>query len=202
MHVIGEILLSNNVSTSAIAGIAFAVAAVTFLGLALLIIMSMFGEPFGMLNDICIGLAALLSIALAWALYPLHHAHSPQLALPALILVILGAAIGVTGSVLSISGTTGFVLAGLYMAAGNALIGLWVLGLNQGSPWPHGLVLLGLISGAVMALGLATIPGIFMRTDSFGSSSWLTWVGQMGFFGYAVLYPIWCLRLWHVLRAP
>jgi hypothetical protein len=194
-------VLSTNTLNPTVAWLALAVAVVTLLGLALLIIMAIFGEPFGMLNDICIALAALLSIALAWALFPVYHARNPQLALPLLILVIVGAIIVVVGSVLSVSGKTGFILAGLYMAAGNALIGLWVLSLNQGSPWPHGLVVLGLISGAVMALGLATVPGIFMRTDSFSGSSWLTWVGQMGFFGYAVLYPIWSLRLWHLLRA-
>jgi len=182
--------------------LAFAVAAITLLGLALLILMYMFSSgSLGMLNDICISIAALLTVALAWTLYPLHQARSPQLALPVFILVIVGAVIVVVGSVLSISGTTGFILAGLYMMAGNALLGLWLLSLNQGSPWPHGLVVLGLITGAVMTLGLAAVPGIFTGTDSFESSSWLTWVGQMGFFGWAILYPIWCLRLWHVLRA-
>lgn len=195
-------MFSSNSSTSTIAWLAFAVAAITLLGLALLILMYMFSSgSLGMLNDICISIAALLSVALAWTLYPLHQARSPQLALPVFILVIVGAVIVVVGSVLSISGTTGFILAGLYMMAGNALLGLWLLSLNQGSPWPHGLVVLGLITGAVMTLGLAAVPGIFTGTDSFESSSWLTWVGQMGFFGWAILYPIWCLRLWHVLRA-
>lgn len=195
-------MFSSNSSTSTIAWLAFAVAAITLLGLALLILMYMFSSgSLGMLNDICISIAALLTVALAWTLYPLHQARSPQLALPVFILVIVGAVIVVVGSVLSISGTTGFILAGLYMMAGNALLGLWLLSLNQGSPWPHGLVVLGLITGAVMTLGLAAVPGIFTGTDSFESSSWLTWVGQMGFFGWAILYPIWCLRLWHVLRA-
>lgn len=195
-------MFSSNSSTSTIAWLAFAVAAITLLGLALLILMYMFSSgSLGMLNDTCISIAALLSVALAWTLYPLHQARSPQLALPVFILVIVGAVIVVVGSVLSISGTTGFILAGLYMMAGNALLGLWLLSLNQGSPWPHGLVVLGLITGAVMTLGLAAVPGIFTGTDSFESSSWLTWVGQMGFFGWAILYPIWCLRLWHVLRA-
>ncbi|MFH1183809.1 MAG: hypothetical protein V1755_02070 [Chloroflexota bacterium] len=193
-------MLSSNASPSTTAWLALGAAAVTLLGLALLIIMAVFGEPFGMLNDICIGIAAVLSAALAFVLYPVHYARSPQFAIAGLILTIAGAVIVVAGSVLSISGTTGFILAGLYMMVGNALIGLWLLGLNYGSPWPHGLVTFGLITGAVMALGLAAIPGIFMGTDSFETSSWLTWVGQMGFFGWAILYPIWCLRLWHTLR--
>lgn len=194
-------MLSSNASTSSIAWLALAVAVVTLLGLALLIIMFMFGEPFGTLNDICNGTAGLLSAALALALYPEHHARNPQLALAALIVVIIGAVTVVVGSVLIMSGTTGFFLAGMYTMTGYALIGLWLLALNNGSPWPHGLAAFGLIAGGVMALGLAALPSIFMGIDSFGAATWHTWLGQVGFLGWAVLYPIWCLRLWHLLRA-
>ena len=195
-------MLPGNASNPTIAGLALAVAVVTLLGLVLLIIMFAFSSgPFGILNDISIAIAALLSGALAWSLYPLHRASQPQLALPLLILVIVGAVIVVAGSVLSVSGTTGFILAGLYMMLGNALIGIWLLSLNQGSAWPHSLVVFGLITGGVMALGLATIPGILAGTDSFARSSWITWVGQMGFFGWSVLYPIWCLRIWQLLHS-
>lgn len=195
-------MLPSDASNPTTAGLALAVAAVTLLGLVLLIIMFAFSSgPVGMLNDVCIAAAALLSVALAWSLYPVHRASQPQLALPLLILVIVGAVIVVAGSVLSISGTTGFILAGLYMMLGNALIGIWLVSLNQGSAWPRSLVVFGLITGGVMALGLATIPGILTATDSFESSSWVTWVGQMGFFGWSVLYPIWCLRIWQLLRS-
>lgn len=195
-------MLSSNPSTSTAAGLAFAVAAVTLLGLVLLVLMYVLSSAtFGILNDIVIGIAALLSVALARALHSQHLARSTQLATPALILTILGAVIVIVGSALSISGKTGFILAGLFMMVGNALIGLWLLSLNQGAPWGHGLAVFGLVTGAVMALGLAAIPGILTRTDSFEASSWLTWVGQMGFFGWSILYPIWCLRLWNTLRA-
>lgn len=198
----GEIVLSSNASSSTSAGLALAVAVVTLVGLVLLILMSILSNGFlGMLNDIAIVIAAFLSVALAWSLHSQLLARSPQLALPALALAIVGAIIVTVGSVLSISGRTGFILAGLYMMLGNALIGLWLLSLNQGASWPHGLAIFGLISGAVMVLGLATIPGIVAGTDSFKDSSWLTWVGQMSFFGWAVLYPIWALRLWNTLRA-
>jgi hypothetical protein len=194
-------MISSNTSNPVVAGLALAVAIVTLLGLVLLILMfSLSNGTLGMLNDVSIAIAALLSVALAWSLHPVHRASHPQLALPLLILVIVGAVIVVAGSILSISGTTGFILAGLYMMLGNALIGIWLLSLNQASPWPHNLVVFGLITGGVMALGLATIPGILTATDSFGDSSWLTWVGQMSFFGWAVLYPIWCLRLRSLLR--
>ena len=198
---LGDIVLSSNASSSSTAWLALAVAAATVLGLILLILMYVLGSGLlGMLNDVVIGISALLSVALAWSLHAQHLARSPQLATPALILTILGAVIVIAGSVLSISGKTGFILAGLYMMVGYALIGLWLLSLNQGDPWPRGLVVFGLITGAVMALGMAAIPGILAGTDSFEASSWLTWIGQMGFFGWAVLYPIWALRLWNTLR--
>lgn len=195
-------MLSSNASNSSIAALVLSVAVVTVLGLALLILMYAWGSArLGMLNDICIALAAWLSAILAWSLHSQHAARNPQLATPALILTIIGAVIVTIGSALSISGRTGFILAGLYMAVGNALIGLWLISLYQVTPGPHALAVFGIIAGAVMALGLAAIPGIFAGTDSFKDSSWLTWVGQMGFFGYAVLYPIWAFHLWNVLRA-
>lgn len=194
-------MLPSNASNSTIASLALAVAVVTLLGLVLLILMYVLSSGLlGTLNDVSILVAAWLSVALAWSLHSQLAARSPQLAVLALILAVVGAVVATYGSVLVISGRTGFLLAGLYMMVGNALIGIWLISLNRGAAWPQGLVVLGLITGAVMALGLAAIPGIFARTDSFADSSWLTWVGQMGFVGWAILYPIWCLRLWSFLR--
>ena len=195
-------MLSSHASNSTIAGLALAIGVVTLLGLVLLILMYAFSSgPLGLLNDICNGLEGLLSVALAAALLAQHQARSPHLAVPALSLVILGAALVVAGSVLVMSGATGFFLAGMYSMTGFALIGVWLLATSCRAPWPPSLVTLGLISGAVMALGFAAIPSIFLRIDSFGSAAWHTWLGQAGFLGWAVLYPIWCLRLWSLLRA-
>lgn len=194
-------MLSSNASNSTIASLALAVAVVTLLGLVLLILMYVLSSgPLGTLNDVSILIAAWLSVALAWSLHSQLAARNPLLASLALVLTVVGAVIATYGSVLIITGRTGFVLAGLYMMVGNALIGIWLISLNRGASWPQGLVVLGLIAGSVMVLGLAAIPGIIARTDSFAESSWLTWVGQMGFFGWAILYPIWCLRLWALLR--
>ncbi|HEY5983626.1 MAG TPA: hypothetical protein VIU38_09150 [Anaerolineales bacterium] len=194
-------MLSSNATSSNISWLAFAVGAVTLLGLALLILMYVLKSgPLGMLNDICNGLGAALSVALAAALFSQHQARSPQLAVPTLILVVVGAIIAIAGSVLVISGATGFFLAGMYTMLGYALIGIWVLSLNHSAPWPASLTVLGLVAGGAMVLGLATIPSIFMRIDSFQAAAWHTWLGQVGFLGWAILYPIWCLRLWQVLR--
>jgi len=170
------------------------------LGLIFIILFFTVGQPFGTLNDICIGLTAILGGVLAWMLYPGHHAHSPLLSLVALIIALAGALIVVVGSVLVISGTTGWFLAGLYMAAGNALIGLWLLGLNysaqRGNFWPHSLVILGLITGVIMIIGLVVVPGIFKGIDSQAAASWvINYVGQASGVGWLMLYPIWCILL-------
>lgn len=198
----GVIVLSGNASNSIIGWLAFAVATVTLLGLAFLILMYLLSSgPLGTLNDICNGLGALLSLVLAVALFAQQHARNPWLAVLTMILAVVGAAIAVQGSRLIITGSTGFFLAGMYTMTGYALIGLWLVAANYRSPWPQGIVTFGLIAGIVMALGCAAIPSIFLRIDSFEAATWHTWLGQVGFIGWAILYPIWCLRLWSVLRA-
>jgi hypothetical protein len=195
-------MLSSNASSTTIGGLALAVAVVTLLGLVLLILMYAFSSgPLGLMNDVCNAVEGLLSIALAIGLLAQHQARSPHLAVPALIAVIVGGAFAVAGSVLVMSNATGFFLAGMYSMTGFALIGVWLLATNFRAPWPQGMATFGLVAGAVMLLGLAAIPSILLRIDSFDSAAWHTWLGQVGFLGWAILYPVWCLRLWSLLRA-
>lgn len=168
------------------------------LGLAFIILFFTIGQPFGTLNDIFIGLTAVLSAVFALMLYPGHHAQSPLLSQIALALALLGALVVAAGSTLAISGVTGWFLSGLYMAAGNAMIGLWLLGLSysalQANPGSHSLVLFGLISGVILALGLVAIPGIFRGIDSkeyaITAVNVIWWTSALG---WLVLYPIWCV---------
>ena len=168
------------------------------LGLVFIVLFFTAGQPFGTLNDIFIGLTAILSAGLALLHYPGHHAQSPLLSLVALALALVGALVVVIGSVLAITGVKGWFLSGLYMAAGNGLIGLWLLGLNysalQSSPWPHGLVIFGLISGAILLLGLVTIPGIFRGLDIkeyvITPVNAIWWTSALG---WLALFPIWCV---------
>jgi len=195
-------LLASGTPNSTIATLALTIATVTLAGLVLLILMfALKSGPLGTLNDICNGLAALLSVALALTLHSRFAHLNPPLASAALAAVLLGALLAVIGSVLVMSGRTGFFLAGMFTMTGYALIGLWLFALMRGGVLPQPLMSFGVITGAVMLLGLAAVPSIFMRIDSFETAAWHTWLGQAGFVGWAILYPIWCLRLWSLLRA-
>jgi hypothetical protein len=176
---------------------------VALAGLVFIILFFTVGQPFGTLNDVCIGIAAITSGVLAWMLYPTHHASSPHLSLLALILALAGALVVAAGSALVISGVTGWFLAGLTMTAGNALIGLWLLALNdsarQSNPWPGGLVVFGLVTGAIMAVGLLAVPGIVRGIDVQDSAPWFVNAGFAGALGWLILYPTWCIWLGRTL---
>ena len=184
--------------------IAIATGIVGLLGLIFIILFFTVGQPFGTLNDICIGLMAILSVVFVWMIYPWHRAQSPLLSQVALVIAILGALLVMIGSVLAISGIKGWFLSGLYMAAGYAMIGLWLLALNYSAlrvnPFPQRLVIFGLISGVIMALGLVTIPGIFRGIDTQEYENtifnYIWWVSSLG---YLALYPIWCILLGRTL---
>ncbi len=197
-------MFTNNFSSVTIGWVAIATGIAGLLGLAFIILFFTVGQPFGTLNDICIGLTAILSVVLVWMLYPSHHAQSPLLSQVALVIAMFGAILVMVGSVLAISGVKGWFLSGLYMAAGNAMIGLWLLGLSysalRDNSLPHSLVIFGLISGVILALGLVTIPGIFRGIDTqeyeLTIFNYIWWASSLG---YLALYPTWCILLGRIL---
>jgi hypothetical protein len=191
-------MITNTFSSITIGQVALATGIAGLLGLVFIILFFTVGQPFGTLNDICIGLMAILSGVLVWLVYPWHHTQSPLLSNIALVIAMLGALLVLVGMVLSISGVRGWFLSGLYMAAGFGMVGLWLLALNysalQANLYPQSLEILGLISGVMLALGLVTIPGIFRGIDTqeykltIFNSIW--WASSLG---YLALYPIWCI---------
>lgn len=197
-------MMSSASSTPLTGWVAIGTGIAGLLALAFIILFSTVGQPFGTLNDVCIGLAAILSGVLAWLLYPQHHGQSPLLSQLALAVALIGALVVAVGSVLVIFGVTGWYLAGLYMAAGNALIGLWLLGLNSsarhGSFWSNGLAISGMVIGVILILGLAAVPGILRGLDAWETAPWyVNYVGFAGALGWLVLYPIWCLWLGRII---
>ena len=197
-------MFTNNFSSITIGWVAIATGIVGLLGLAFIILFFTVGQPFGTLNDYCIGLTAILSVVLVWMLYPKHHGQSPLLSQVTFIIAMFGAILVLIGTVLAISGVKGWFLSGLYMAAGNAMIGLWLLGLNysalRDNSFPQSLAIFGLISGVILALGLVTIPGIFRGIDSqeyeLTTFNYIWWASSLG---YLALYPTWSIFLGRIL---
>src|SRR5512139_1480119 len=151
-------MMTSNFPALTIGWVAIATGVAGLLALVFIILLFTVGQPFGTLNDICVGLTTTLSAVLAWTFYPQYHAQSPLFGLVTLVVALTGALVVTVGSVLVIFGITGWYLAGLYMAVGNALIGLWLLGLNysaqHGNLWSNGLAISGMVIGAIMMLGL------------------------------------------------
>jgi hypothetical protein len=162
------------------------------------------GRPFGTLNDGCVALGGLLSGLLVWRFHPLYRSHAPRASQFALASGLIGAALAPLGSCLVIFDITGWFLAGLVTTFGYALIGLWLLGLNNAAlrwlAFPRGLAQFGRIAGAMMALGILAGPGILARTDAMESAPWFVLVALfVGGLGWNILYTIWCLWLGRLL---
>lgn len=158
--------------------------------ISLVIFFAIAGGPFGAINDTGNGILAALSAALAWTL----RSRVPALALAA---ALLGAGIAIVGSWLAQSGLVGFFFAGLVSSVGFACIGLWLVMLNRPADfkagWPRGLAGLGIAAGLVMAVGLATLPGIAMGLDDMATAPAWIWLGYLGWFGIYLLYPAWAI---------
>lgn len=196
-------MTAGSFSSTTIGWTATITGAASILALILLILFYTVGQPFGTLNDIFNGIAGIMSGILAWMLYAEYHSRSPFLSQLALIFAWVGAVVVVIGSVLVIFQITGWVLAGLYTGAGNALIGLWLVGfsysMQRSISLPHNLVIFGLVVGALMAVGLIVIPGIFAGIDTLESTPWYLKVAYASALGTIILYPIWTIWLGRIL---
>ncbi len=189
-------MFTDTISSVSIGWVAIATGIAGLLGFIFIVLFFTVGQPFGTLNDIFIGLTAIMSLVLMWMSYRGHHTQSPLLSQVALVIASLGVILVVVGSVLSIAGITGWYRSGLFMVAGNALIGLWLVTLSysamQNTSFPHGLAIFGLVSGVILTLGLVAIPGILRGTDTkeylITTVNLIWWTASLG---YLILYPVW-----------
>lgn len=151
--------------------------------------------PFGTLSDLGNATTGILSACLAWRLRREVGGRTGDLAVGA---AVAGAAISTAGSALVVSGTTGFFLAGLVSSVGFAAIGAWLIVLNRSAiaaTWPSRLPVLGVVAGALMAVGVVMLPGIVLRLDDIETAPGWVWIGQLGWLGTFVVYPIWAIWL-------
>jgi hypothetical protein len=152
--------------------------------------------PFGTLNDLGNAGTGVLSAVLAWRLRRYIPDGARRLAVGA---ATAGAAITVLGSGLVLSRTTGFFFAGLVSSVGFAAIGTWLVVLNRSmddaAGLPRRLRSLGIAAGALMALGIASAPGIPLGLDDMGTAPAWVWIGFIGWFGTFVAYPAWAIWL-------
>jgi hypothetical protein len=150
--------------------------------------------PFGTINDVGNATIGVLSAALAWRLRRYVPGRGGDLAIA---VATAASAITVVGSGLVISGTTGFLLAGLVSSVGFAGIGTWLLWTNVRTSrvrgWPRSLRSLGVLTGGMMALGVVVLPGIVLRIDDMETAPWWVWLGFIGWLGIYVLYPMWAI---------
>jgi hypothetical protein len=189
----------SNISTLPIGQMAIITGIVYILAAILLILFFVFGQPFGTLNDFFNGLAGISSGILALMLFRRFQTVSPLLSRIGIMLAAVGAIAIILGSMFVISRMTGWVLAGLYTSAGNALIGLWLLTLNYSllkhDPLPRNLLILGLVSGVLLTSGLVVLPGIISGYDSEDTIPWYLYVAGLNALSGAILYPVWCIWL-------
>jgi hypothetical protein len=197
-------MLSNNYTSVSIGWLAIVTGIVGLLGFVFIILLFSVGQPFGTLNDICIGVSAFLSLVLVWRLSHVLETPFPLVGRITIMIAAIGTFIVLVGSTLSISAAKGWFQSGLYMATGYGLIGLSLLVLNysalRSNLFPQGQAILGLISAVVLALGLVTIPAIFQGIDSKDYEitvfNVIWWTSSLG---YLALYPIWCILMGRML---
>ena len=196
-------MTANNSPSRTLGWLAIATGGVILIGDASLTLFFTIGSFFGTFNDLCVAFAAILSALLSLILYPAHRAYSPRLSRFLLTVAIIGALVASIGSAFVIFDITGYFLAGLMNFFGYGLVGLWLLGLNYSAQrrngWPRRLVQFGLVSGARMAVGLLTDPGIVGRIDNPELAPWFVYIAPVASLEWLLLYPIWSIWLGRLL---
>jgi hypothetical protein len=185
----------------AIGSLALAVGVIALASIVSLALFFVVSGPFGTISDLGNAVIAVLSGLLAWALRRRLGGIRNQAV--GVGVGVLGAGVAVVGSVLVISAATGFFLAGLVSSVGFGCIGLWLLALSSclrsEERLPRWLPVTGIIAGAVMALGLVTLPGIVVRLDDLDAAPGWIWIGLLGWLGVYLVYPAWSVFTGRIL---
>ena len=164
-----------------------------------LILLFVVGGPFGVINDLGNGALGLLSGILGVTLWRVDSEAHPGQAFVGSSVATLGAIVTVVGSVLILLDVTGFFLAGLVSSAGFAVVGVWLIASNRGIAsdtrlrWPRRHLRLGVVAGAVMALGFISVPGIVTGLDNMDSAPGWIQAGGVSWLGTYILFPIWSI---------
>jgi hypothetical protein len=91
------------------------------------------------------------------------------------------------------------MFAGSVSSVGFAGIGAWLIVINASRDavdvWPGNLRAVGVVAGALMALGIVTLPGIPMGLDEMDTAPGWLWLGMMGWLGTYVVYPAWAIAM-------
>ncbi len=156
-------------------------------------------EKFGTYSDIAGIFPPIFSTILGTTIYLSQRDSSPKPGFLYLIGVWIGTALILYGAWLIVTGSGGLVKQGSYHSFGYGLIGLWLLRLNSNAGkkkiFPPLLSRLGLVSSAIMLVGLLGIYGIVLNLDGDAPTPFLTTTGGISFIGQGILYPIWCFTL-------
>jgi hypothetical protein len=166
------------------------------------------GGPFGALNDVGNGALGVLSGLLAITLWRAGAAPPPGGGGVTSSLALLGAGVAAVGSLLILTDTTGFFLAGLVSSSGFALIGAWLIALNlwlssdAAARWPKRRVVLGVAAGTAMALGFISVVGVSMGLDDMDTAPVWIHVGGLSWLGTYLLFPIWSIWFGRALTGP
>ncbi len=184
-----EDALAADVESMAAPGwVAMTLAAVCVLSVVSLVLLFVIGEPFGRMNDVGNGLIGVLTVI--FALLLARQAGGWL----GVAMAAVGAGLALYGSWLVMSGTTGFMLAGLVSTIGFGFIGLslatfaWSPGAE--TLWGGSLLLVRITAVALVVGGIFAVPGALMRIDAFADVPGWLWLFGLGWLGVYVLYPI------------
>ena len=172
--------------------LAIAVGAAAIAADAAYLAFSAVGEPFGSINDVGNAITAVLAGWLAWTL-------RSRTGTPAAGLALTGAAIGVGGSWMVLSGTSGWLLAAFVSGVGFALVGPSVIiasrSLAADRLVSRRLSRVGQATGWIMLAGILGIVPALLRYDNPDTAPGWAWIPFLGWVSTFVLFPAWALWL-------